>query len=499
MITRTDYRIVLVATALLAGMVSPVSAQNGAFRVLHAFDGDDGDEPTFLVQREGSLYGVTFLGGPVDAFKGVLYKIDEAGTFTIVHAFTDTPDGAQPSKLFLGRDGNIYGLTASGGAFQAGTVYRVDSADNYSIVTSFDGLKALGPTFLLKARDGNFYGTASLGGNPDVCINPPPRGTLFRMTPGGQVNVLHTFCREIDGELPNSLVEADDGLLYGTCLEDGPFGEGLGNGTFWRSDFAGNFELLHVFGPTTLNGDEPMQPNGIVQHADGFFYGTADEGGSGANGAIFRADKQGNIETIHSFNVYAADGGDPESNFLLAADGFFYGTASTGGLPVDDFNRAGVVFRADTAGHVWVLHTFTGFDGFSPQATPVLGTPGRTVFATTIFEGPQRHGVTVSMGLARTTPIRGLRLDPPTVVGGQSAQATLQLRSPAPAGGLVVQLFTPNSLLMPQSVTVPEGQSTARFMVRATPTTVDYEATVMAYLRDIGMSSPLQVLASPQP
>ena len=60
---------------------------------------------------------------------------------------------------------------------------------------------------LLQASDGSFYGTTSKGGRFD-------RGTIFRMSLGGQVDILHQFTDSPDGAGParrvrgRSLVEA---------------------------------------------------------------------------------------------------------------------------------------------------------------------------------------------------------------------------------------------------------------------------------------------------
>jgi uncharacterized repeat protein (TIGR03803 family) len=257
---------------------------------------------------------------------------------------------------------------------------------------------------------------------------------------------------------------------------------------------AGAVTLLHVFGPRTLNGDQPTEPNGIVLARDGRFYGTANGGGNASNGAIFRADTQGNVTTVHSFNAFATDGADPESNFTLGRDGFFYGTASDGGLPISDPGREGVVYRADTRGDVWVLHTFSFENGFSPSGRPALTQRGDGVLAAAIFGGPSNDGVTVKVDLRRATPIRSLRFTPSTVTGGQTATATLTLAAPAPVGGQVVSLFASVSPGVPASVTVPPGQTTASFTVRTDPTSVPFTATVTASIGTLGLSAPLAVV-----
>src|SRR5262245_9581965 len=64
---------------------------------------------------------------------------------------------------------------------------------------------------LIQATDGNFYGTTSSGGDPGCRC-----GNVFRMTPGGDVTVLHTFTGNPDGAWSSRLLQATDGNFYGT-------------------------------------------------------------------------------------------------------------------------------------------------------------------------------------------------------------------------------------------------------------------------------------------
>jgi hypothetical protein len=57
-------------------------------------------------------------GQPVTASRyGVVYRMDKAGTVTVLHTFTG-PDGRTPwAALAQGADGQLYGSTVAGGAF----------------------------------------------------------------------------------------------------------------------------------------------------------------------------------------------------------------------------------------------------------------------------------------------------------------------------------------------------------------------------------------------
>jgi uncharacterized repeat protein (TIGR03803 family) len=223
------------------------------------------------------------------------------------------------------------------------------------------------------------------------------------------------------------------------------------------------------------------------------FYGVANGGGLASNGAIFRADLSGNITTIHSFSSSATDGSDPETNFFLGNDGFFYGTASQGGLPFDDFRKSGVVYRADTAGRLWILHTFIGDDGANPVAAPVLDRSGRFLFATAIFQGPLDHGTLSRITLRQSIPIADLTFSPNPVKGGQPSTATVTLARPAGPSGQSIKLTPDGNLTIPQSVTVPAGQTSVTFQVNSQPVTSQFGASITASISSLGISSTLTV------
>jgi uncharacterized repeat protein (TIGR03803 family) len=106
----------------------------GNFTVIHRFDSyfSDGGRPRsgLIEGRDGFLYGTTPSGGqPVTASRyGVVYRMDKAGTVTVLHTFTG-PDGSTPwAALAQGADGQLYGSTVVGGAFGLGVLFRVDPA-----------------------------------------------------------------------------------------------------------------------------------------------------------------------------------------------------------------------------------------------------------------------------------------------------------------------------------------------------------------------------------
>src|SRR3989442_1438679 len=76
---------------------------------------------------------------------------------------------------------------------------------------------------------------------------------------------------------------------------------------------------------------------------------------------------------LHSFD--GVDGGSPNA-LIQTADGFFYGSAGNGGdVNACNPDGCGTLFKSDSAGHVTVLHVFHATDGYGPTGL-VKGSDG---------------------------------------------------------------------------------------------------------------------------
>jgi uncharacterized repeat protein (TIGR03803 family) len=393
---------------LFCAVVIPATAQT--FTNLFSFDGEDGSYPLSSLAQglDGNFYGTTQLGGTgSSAFCstgtgcGTAFKLTPEGVLTTLYDFCSQPnctDGGEPSGVVLAPNGNFYGTTFGGGAQNRGTVFEVTPSGNLTTLYSFcsqtdcnDGSNPF--TGLTLASDGNLYGATGYGGaSLNNCY--AGCGTIFRISPGGTFTTLYSFCLQAgcaDGREPVAgLIEATDGNLYGTTYYGGTQ---VGWGTAYKITLHGLLTTLYAFcsqivGNNCVDGN---LPNGIIQAQNGDFYGTTQGGGTQNDGTVFKMTATGTLTTLYSFD--GSKGRFPEAPLFQATDRNLYGTAASG-LP----DKFGTLFVVDANASVIVIHRFDGSDGCCTSSALMQSTNG-TLYGTT-GGGPQGSVFSLSVGLS---------------------------------------------------------------------------------------------------
>jgi len=187
-------------------------------------------------------------------------------------------------------------------------------AQDFTTLHAFDGADGAQPyANLVQGADGNLYGTTASGG-----ANPGPftdgAGTIFKITPTGTLTTIYNFCSQ-----------------GGNLCTDG----------YWP--FAG-----------------------LVQAADGDFYGTTYAGGApsdfcyGGCGTVFKITPSGTLTTLHSFCSQSgcSDGASPDSILVQGTDRDFYGTTQYWGANGSTGDEAGTVFKITPSGTLTTLYSF---------------------------------------------------------------------------------------------------------------------------------------------
>jgi len=303
-----------------AGTVFKITAR-GVLTTLYNFCPQsgcaDGQNPyAGLVQgTNGDFYGTTE-GGGANGNRGTVFKITPRGTLTTLHSFcaqSACTDGWEPTAgLILATNGEFYGTTVIGGANGYGSVFKISPSGKLTTVYSFcsqsgctDGENPHGG--LVQATNGDFYGTTGYGG-ANVCLTNGVNfgcGTVFKVTPGGKLTTLHSFCSLsacADSQTPYAtLVQGTDGALYGTTLGPSPGTNYFG--TIFKITLSGKLTTLYTFCSQSACADGSYPFAGLVQETNGNFYGTTEYGGSSSNCGIYSTGANLGCGTVFRLSV----------------------------------------------------------------------------------------------------------------------------------------------------------------------------------------------------
>jgi uncharacterized repeat protein (TIGR03803 family) len=337
---------------LLLFVAMAIASHSQTFTALASFDYNNGGDPVSSLAEglDGNFYGVTPDGGSLNCYPlgcGALFRMSPEGKITLLNNFSCTgacPNGMKPiGGLVRASDGNLYGTTTLGANYQncslylgCGTIFQFSSSDGeLRTLHAFDGKTegGLSSAALIQATDGNLYGTARVGGAADA-------GTVFEISPQGEVTTLYDFCSEAncaDGSSPfGGLVQATNGNFYGTTR-----GEGKMAGTVFEITPEGVLTTLYTFCTQNNCADGTHPKDSLIQASDGNLYGTTSGGGVRRYGTIFMITLAGKLTTLHRFDL--THGANPYGGLMQATDGNLYGLTFYGGTP-----GPGVVYRLST-------------------------------------------------------------------------------------------------------------------------------------------------------
>ena len=328
-------------TSVTASLTITPAPLPWGFALIHLFSGGiDGAAPysSLLQTPDGSFYGVTYRGGA--SGNGTVFKIDSAGKFFVLHAFTGGLHGGSPAgSLIQATDGNFYGTTIYGGSVNGGTVFRLTPSGDLLTLHDLTGPDGSYPeSGLTLGFDGALYGTTGgiFFGNLGV-TGEPIAGSVFRITIDDSFKNLYSFPLYPDpnGLTPlGNLIQMPDGRFLGTAsgVQDPidsprPFTIGIEDASVFAITTNGLITILYSFS----DGHYGTTPEtGLTSDVAGNVYGTTSHGGL-IDGTVFKIDPTGIFTVLHQFTSNG-DGGPPESGLLATADGNLYGTTSEAGL-----------------------------------------------------------------------------------------------------------------------------------------------------------------------
>jgi uncharacterized repeat protein (TIGR03803 family) len=345
---------------------------------------------SLLSSAQSSIWGVTSSGGEFNA--GVVFKTDASGNnFSLKHSLFRYDGDYPQSSLFQASDGKLYGMTSSCCTFDAFSVFfRFDPATlQYEKLYNFnDGIHGTTPNgSLIQAKDGKIYGLTSKGGTHNS-------GVIFELDPATkELKVRYNF----DGASGNgpeaTLMEAKDGKLYGMTATGGDKDYGV----IFQFDPATSAYVKKFDFDGMVDGGNPQ--GNLIQAKNGKLYGLTSMGGKEDFGVLFEYDLATSTYTRKLDFDGTTTGGTPNGSLLEATDGYLYGYTSGGGA-----NNFGVLFQYDPASSQYkVKFNFDDTNnGSAPQSALIQGKDGK-LYGTTEYGGASGDGIMFQYDLSTST------------------------------------------------------------------------------------------------
>jgi uncharacterized repeat protein (TIGR03803 family) len=340
--------------------------------LLHTFaDGHWNNGFDIGMDLSGHIYGGT--QGPAQpgapGGTGGIYELSPpaagstAWNFRYLTTLPPGPAGTKPGPIGVDPHGNVWGTTQDGGTHHAGTLFHMDASRQVKLLENLPLPGTGGFNAMFVDAAGDLFAVSASDAQEQL------NGQQLR-----QVSTLM-------GQMPNSIVLAADGNLYGTTIFGACTGDPNANGTVFRIRPGQSAECLGDFGY-----DPNGCPNRLVPMPDGSLYGTTSGSAEGNHGLVFRWSSATGIRNIHSFSN--ADGYSSYSGMVPGPDGLLYGFTTFGGA------GNGTIFSIHPSSNAYkVLYTFNvATDGGSPCTTPIIRDGylyGATGFAVFRFHLPK--------------------------------------------------------------------------------------------------------------
>lgn len=270
----------------------------------------------------------------------------------------------------------LWGLAPTGGQYSSGTLYTINtSGANFSVLHHFqppDGFTPQG--LLLQASNGMMYGTCYDGGSFSSC-------TIFKYDPTANTYADVYDFDIVNGDFPRSgLIEAPSGMLYGAA-----YGGGTGcTGVLYSFNPVNNqYTKIHTFNTGCGPKDSPLLVNGVL-------YGMTYTGGTNNKGVIYSFDISTSAYT-DVFDLSTAQGANPEGSLIQMSNGKLYGLTLEGGA-----NNKGTIFSYEPATDTYTkLFDFGGINGENPGGSFVQAGNG-LLYGVTMAGGSIGVGVVFS-------------------------------------------------------------------------------------------------------
>ena len=370
-----------------SGVIFEYDYENATFTKKYDFNNFDSSGRfsfgTLMQASNGKLYGLTNGDGYWD--DDCLFEFDiNQNIYTKKIGFGESPQGAKPwGSLLQADNGNLYGMTSGGGqASERGVLFEYNpNADKFTVKVEFNGTEKGSSPYgsLIQAENGKLYGMTLGGGTYSD-------GVLFEYNPITEIYTkLIDFSGAENGSDPyGSLIEASNGKLYGLTNTGGAENMGI---IFEYTPGSNTFVKKHDFGVNT-DGSHPF--GSLFQASNGKLYGMTRNGGTLGYGIIFEFNPNDDTYTQkHDFDD--TNGKYPYGALIEVSDGQLYGMTSSG----ETGNYSGVIFEYAPSTNEYTLKfnfEYAGTNGKIPYGSLMQSSNGN-LYGLTLTGGDFSEGV----------------------------------------------------------------------------------------------------------
>jgi uncharacterized repeat protein (TIGR03803 family) len=474
---------------------------------LVSFNGTNGMFPLYGVtlDAQGNLFGSTVYGGPNGM--GVVFEYSTAGVMSTLVSFDGANNGSTPEgMLSIDSQGNLFGVSNMKGPGGYGTLFEVQPVSTTLSVTSVTVNATTVPGGTTAQGTVTISAPAPVGGmvvtlgsnNSYVTPQGPvtiPAGATSATFPISTQAVPDNTPVAISARLGASTQQATLTVAPPTTVAvamvyldlNGVVGGQSSTGTVLlnRVALAGGTVValssasvnVHVPAGVTvpagaMTATFPITTQPVTITEDDMI--TASVGASSIQAGILVSPPMTVASSLINFslNLTTVQGGTPLVGRLftdtIPGDPITFTSSSPAvSVPVGMAGRAGEA----------ILNC--------PFTTTAVTSD--TVVTITVSIGSRSLQTTVTILAPTPTTISALLLNTPGVQGGFSAQGAVVLNSVAPAGGAVITLSSPSSVVgMPTTIGIPEGESVGFFAITTQPVNTTTTASITA---TVGASS----------
>ena len=309
--------------ALGNGSLFTFNTNGAVLTTIYSFTNANGgiSSPNNVLVTSSKIYGTTELDGSNNV--GMIYAVNTSGSaIAPLYNFHTAPDGYYPVGGLITVGTNLYGTASNGGTNSGGTIFSIGTnGAGYTILHWFtnspDGDR---PQSELVLGGNTLYGTTTYGGTNGS-------GTIFALnTDGSGYRILYSFTNAPDGIYPYSGLALGAGVLFGTCSGGGT----NTTGTIFEINTNGTgYRTLYSLGGYAGNTDGTI-PKTSLTVSGNYLIGAAIASGINGGGTLFLINTNGTgFTVIESFTNNSASGWDPLSHPIRVGNQL-WGTTALG-------------------------------------------------------------------------------------------------------------------------------------------------------------------------